>query len=68
MSLLRYAAVHGKLPETEEEWRAYRLWRSEQISLPECRMGEVEGHPDGTVCERCAGRPDCPKANRRTPA
>lgn len=64
MSLLRYVVLHGH-PESEEDWRRYHAWRAEQLALPECRMAEVEGHLDGVCCERCPGRPGCPKANRR---
>lgn len=64
MSLLRYVALHGH-PKTEEEWGAYRAWKAKQAALPECRMTEVEGSPDGTICKECPGKPGCPKECRK---
>ncbi len=62
--LLRYVALKEKVPSTDEEWAAYRVWKARQLVLAECQMTEVDGTPE-KLCENCPGNPDCPKANRR---
>lgn len=57
--LLRYVAIHGRIPSTEEEWSAYREWKKSQLDLPECKMDRVEGSPGS--CEGCPGAKGCTK-------
>lgn len=61
--LLRYIVLHGS-PTSEEAWDRYRVWKRLQLGLAECQMADLEGEL-GQLCDKCPGRPDCPKANQR---